>query len=112
MDRIDVVVDVMRPSSDKVIRGLRGTGSEEMAAQVRAARAFASWREGRDGGALRLEPAAQSAFESYADRLALGGRAIVRVGRVARTIADMEERELVSCDDVAEAIGFRSRMMG
>lgn len=112
MDRIDVVVDVMRPSSDKVIRGLRGTGSQEMAEQVRAAREFSSWRQRRDGGALRLEPSAQAAFESYAERLALGGRAIVRVGRVARTIADMEERELVSCDDVAEAIGFRSRMMG
>ena len=39
----------------------------------------------------------------------LGGRAIVRISRVARTVADTHEHELVDRDDLAEALSFRSR---
>lgn len=119
LDRIDVVVDVARPSTAKVIRGQSGVGSRELAEQVEAAREFRDWRERRDGrsarGALesaRLDPRAQATFESLAEGLALGGRAIVRVSRVARTIADLAGHECVSEDDVVEALGFRSRGMG
>lgn len=119
LDRIDVVVDVARPSTAKVIRGQSGVGSRELAEQVEAAREFRDWRERRDGratrGALesaRLDPRAQATFESLAEGLALGGRAIVRVSRVARTIADLAGHERVSEDDVVEALGFRSRGMG
>ena len=116
MDRIDVVVDVARPSSSKVIQGGEGMGSEEMARLVAEAREFRSWRELREDGARdpvasSLEPRAQATFERLADRLALGGRAIVRVARVARTIADLGQRERVSEDDVVEALGFRSRAL-
>lgn len=41
----------------------------------------------------------------------LGGRALTRVARVARTIADLGERDLVAEDDVIEALGFRSRTL-
>lgn len=119
IDRIDLVVDVARPDTSKVIRGQGGMGSHEMAELVAQAREFASWREARSGraphdpvGAAGLEPRAASAFEGLAEALALGGRAIVRVARVARTVADLEERELVSEDDVIEALGFRPRMTG
>ncbi|MBM6774119.1 YifB family Mg chelatase-like AAA ATPase [Olsenella profusa] len=120
MDRIDVVVDVARPDTSKVIQGQEGMGSREMAALVARARAFASWREERSGDeesrdpvrAANLDVAAQAAFERLASALALGGRAIVRVARVARTIADLAERERVCEDDVVEALGFRSRMTG
>ena len=119
MDRIDVVVDVHRPASTDVIRGSEGAGSSEMLEQVLAAREFSSWREARDEarygsgvrGVARLgfEPSARAFFEDSAERLALGGRAIARVGRVARTIADMGGHELVSRDDVGEALQYRSR---
>lgn len=119
IDRIDLVVDVARPDTSKVIRGQVGMGSNEMAKLVAQAREFASWRGARSMrathdpvGAMGLEPRAESAFEELADALALGGRAIVRVARVARTVADLEERELVSEEDVIEALGFRSRMTG
>ena len=117
MDRIDVVVDVARPKTSRVIQGGFGTGSEEMAREVAEAREFRAWREkdageGRDPvAAARLDLRAQTTFESLADGLALGGRAIVRVARVARTIADIEHRERVSEDDVVEALGFRSRAL-
>ncbi|OUO34948.1 YifB family Mg chelatase-like AAA ATPase [Olsenella sp. An290] len=116
LDRIDVVVDVARPSGSKVIRSQAGTGSSQMRDQVMAAREFAAWRAGREGeaaggavAAAHLDPAALAAFEGMAERLSLGGRSIVRVARVARTIADLGARELVGVDDVVEALGFRSR---
>lgn len=119
MDRIDVVVDVSRPASRKVIRGKRGLGSDEMSQTVLAAREFRSWREARLGRGARdpvvaadMEDAARSAFEELSERLALGGRAIARVSRVARTIADMGERERVGEGDIIEALGFRSRTLG
>lgn len=119
MDRIDVVVDVARPRTASVIGGRRGTGTDAMAAQVAAARAFATWRRGRRPGpaadpvaAADLTPEARASFEGLAERLRLGGRAIVRVARVARTIADLAERERVGVEDVVEAVGFRARAAG
>ena len=116
MDCIDVFVDVARPAASSVIKGGEGMSSADMASQVRVGRAFASWRaaKGHAGHAgsvetCALSPEAQSLLELMAERLSLGGRAIARTARVARTIADLSERELVSTDDVAEACAFRSR---
>ncbi|WP_130812127.1 YifB family Mg chelatase-like AAA ATPase [Olsenella sp. Marseille-P4559] len=119
MDRIDVAVDVHRPASTDVIRGSVGASSEEMLDQVMSAREFSSWREARDearlGDSIRgvarlgFEPAARTFFEESAERMALGGRGIARVARVARTIADLGGHELVSRDDVGEALQYRSR---
>lgn len=121
MDRIGLVVDVARPASSRVIRGEEGTGSAALAAQVRAAREFASWRRSQTGGedaavkgtgaiaGLWFSAEAEEALAATASALALGGRAVTRMARVARTIADMEERREVTAGDVAEAVMFRSR---
>ena len=115
MDRIDLVVDVPRPDATKVIDGRPGTSSATMAEQVASALEFRSWREAREGEsapaspASSLEPTARATFESLATSLHLGGRAIARVARVARTIADLAGRERASEQDVVEALGFRSR---
>ena len=117
MDRVDVVVDVPRPETSKVIDGGEGTTSAQMAELVQTARAFRAWREARTDDpppspAAELDRHARGTFESLARGLALGGRAIVRVSRVARTIADLSEHELVSEDDVVEALAFRPRQKG
>lgn len=114
MDRIDVVCDVARPSEKSIIRGGSGMGSSEMRELVANAREFRSWRTSREGeqagpGGARFEDGARALFEDYAARLRLGGRAIVRIARVARTIGDLSEHELVGEQDVVEALGFRSR---
>lgn len=116
MDRIDLVVDVPRPASSRVIRGCSGSSSAELAEIVRAAQEFRVWREAhlpgeRDAISLSQDfaPAAIAAFESLAEGLSLGGRAIARVSHVARTIADIEEHEKVQEQDIVEALGFRSR---
>lgn len=118
MDRIDIVVDVPRPKSARVIKGETGESSASMAQMVAAAREFARWRASRRHATA--DPIADSdfdvralaAFEGMADRLMLGGRAIVRVARVARTIADLAEHEKVVEEDLVEALGYRSRGMG
>lgn len=120
MDRIDVVCDVARPSSDKVIKGRVGLGTAEMALMVTEARERADWRQARlDEHDLRdpvasahMGPKALETFETYARRLCLGGRAIARVARVARTVADVEGHDEVVTGDLVEALGFRSRNMG
>lgn len=119
MDRIDVLVDVARPSSARIIAGERGLSSELMAAQVRTARAFASWRHAKDGldlpdrarsvRELGLDSPACACLEGVASRLGLGGRNIVRIARVARTIADLAEEEEVGREQVIEACAYRTR---
>ena len=42
------------------------------------------------------------------DRIGLSARAYHRLIRVARTIADLEGAEEISCAHLSEAIGFRS----
>ena len=119
MDRIDVLVDVARPASSRVIAGTRGTSSAEMSEQVSAAREYASWRRSRsyDGKPdrlrnvpeLGLDDQAKATLEGTASRLGLGGRNITRIARVARTVADIDEREHVGRDDIVEACAFRTR---
>ncbi len=119
MDRIDVRVDVARPSSARIIAGERGIGSKEMAEQVICAREYGSWWCERHGGStprqsmgvpeLGLDDAAKATLESTARRLGLGGRSIVRIAQVARTIANIDEVERVGKDHVMEACAYRSR---
>jgi len=54
-----------------------------------------------------LPAAAKSLLETAAERLQLSGRAIHRVLRVARTIADLEDAAYLSLDHVDEALQYR-----
>ncbi|MDO4537521.1 MAG: YifB family Mg chelatase-like AAA ATPase [Coriobacteriales bacterium] len=118
MDRIDVLVDVARPASSRIIAGKRGTSSKSMSEQVETARAYSSWRLARahhgsdrecNVRELGLDDAACATLDGYAQRLGLGGRNIVRIARVARTIADLDNSESVSKDHVMEACAYRTR---
>jgi magnesium chelatase family protein len=119
MDRIDIMVYVARPQSERVIEGKRGKSSSEMREEVQVAREFAAWRKARVSDehlgvvqAANLDDKARSTLEAVARRMSFGGRAIARVTRVARTIADMAQRECVIADDVIEASAFRARLEG
>ena len=120
MDRIDLHVDVPRPETSKVIGGCAGDSSDLLREMVVGAIEFGKWREERSGvpsgrprpPAAELDPRARGAFESLARGLSLGGRAIVRVTRVARTIADLAEHEKITEEDVVEALGYRPRTKG
>lgn len=69
------------------------------------ARAPGRWLEMHGG----LQPAARAFLTSAGERLHLSARAFHRVLRVARTIADLEDRTAIDSAHVAEAIGYRPR---
>ncbi|MBQ6523734.1 MAG: YifB family Mg chelatase-like AAA ATPase [Atopobiaceae bacterium] len=115
-NRIDLHVDVARPSSDKVIKGGSGMSSAEMADLVTGAREFAAHRGPAADSASALvatfEESARTTFQTVAARLHMGGRSIARTARVARTIADIEHHDKVTKDDVIEACSYRGRTNG
>lgn len=124
IDRFSMQLDIHRVPSAQMLEGERGTSSETLREGVMRARAFARWRRERQGlcddGLARVLPKGPDAVEAcgladdardFAMAMAeggnLSGRALVGSLRVARTIADMEESEVVRPDHLAEAFGLR-----
>ena len=115
-DRIDIHIDVARPSSNKVIEGGSGLSSPEMADMVMSGKEFAAYRLKKRGPDKKVvssfDDEARKSFETIASRLNMGGRSIARSGKVARTIADIEHHLLVTRDDIVEACSYRGRAHG
>lgn len=115
-DRFDLSVEVKAVPWGE----LRATPSGESSAVVRARVLGARERQlGRDGmlnarlegSALKtsctLDPAGERLLSMAMGRQLLSARGTTRVLRVARTIADLSQREKIDATDVAEAIQFR-----
>ncbi len=131
MDRIDLQLDVRRLPPGSVLDSGTGTDSATLREGVLRAREFAAWRRAREGGgegaqagagrrraatrpceviaSCGLDDAARGFIESMARAYALSGRALLSMLNVARTIADIEERQAVREDHIAEALGLRLR---
>jgi magnesium chelatase family protein len=124
-DRIDICIDVTRPRANQVISGSVGLDSATMRQQVLDATAFRQDRlafvASRNGGEVDFSGGAVAdldfaedalgTFERSATRNRMGGRAIARVARVARTIADVELSPCVQTDHVFEALSYRGQML-
>lgn len=120
MDRIDLFVHL--PSSSPMVynEAPDGPSSSDVRARVIAARErqLARGPNGNEPNgrlspkALRevaaLSQDARALLHTAAERMAMSARAMTRVLRVARTIADIEGEESVRMAHVAEAIGYRS----
>lgn len=123
-DRIDIVMHVSRPDPDLIVKGAGGLATEQMRTQVERGRAFRAWRESRSGFVTAgpthasLESAV-SAFGLDEDATAvlldasrvrrLTGRGIVRLCRIARTVADLDESEYVGARHVLEGSQLQGR---
>ena len=118
MDRIDLHVDVGRVDPSAVMKGASGVDSQSMREGVMAAWEYASWRTAHYGEAqspsdivssCKLRAEDESYFEKVARANNMSGRAVVRTFGVARTIADMAQRERANRDDLLEALAYRVR---
>jgi magnesium chelatase family protein len=121
LDRIDLLVTVDRP----VVQDLAGepqTSSATVRARVEQARARQCSRLRGTGAScnaeldaalirehVRLDAAAQAALARAYTAGVLSARGRERVLRVARTVADLDGRNLVSGADVLTAVGLRQR---
>jgi magnesium chelatase family protein len=118
LDRIDMIVRVDSPTRAELTAPGETQESPEVRARVAAAR---SRQRARLGGArcngdmapaqvrslCRLDRAARATLYAAHERMALSVRGHDRVLRVARTLADLEGRDVIVRSDVAQAIAYR-----
>lgn len=121
LDRIDLHVDVPALSFDELSdERPAGPTSAQVRAQVQAARDRQRARHnGRfhcnahlDAKATRelcaLSSGGKALLEQALEQMGLSARAYDKILRVARTLADLEEREAIGEHHVAEAVQYRS----
>jgi magnesium chelatase family protein len=117
LDRFDMRVEMTRVPPEQLLGRRPGESSATVAARIAAARAIAVARNGGAANALlsgeaalaacRLADADRHGLADLARSLGMTGRGIHRVLRVARTIADLDAREVVTLADLQAAVQLR-----
>ncbi|BCX81370.1 magnesium chelatase family protein [Methylomarinovum caldicuralii] len=116
LDRIDLHLEVGSQSGDLLLSAGRERSSAELREEVIRAREIALARSGCLNAHLPVadierfcfpEPQGQTLLQQAIERLGLSHRALHRVLKVARTIADLDGSETVRVRHVSEAIGYR-----
>ncbi len=117
LDRFDLRIEVGRADPRQLMAAGAGESSTAVAERVRRARAAARERGVRANGELQLasldsrhDLAAEAArtLTRALEHGSLSARGLVRVRRVARTVADLAGRDAVGEDDVLLAMHLRS----
>ncbi|GAC1304006.1 MAG: YifB family Mg chelatase-like AAA ATPase [Vulcanimicrobiaceae bacterium] len=120
LDRIDLHVDVARVEFDEMLARAASESSATIRTRVEAARALAAERyratpyranAGVAGADVRrycaLDADATALLRAASARGHLSVRALDRIARVARTIADLADAPEIAAAHVAEALGYR-----
>ncbi len=108
LDRIDLRVEVAPLPSEQLFARAPQEPSQSIRARVESARAMREAHRGEDGRKRHeLDAEAKAFLRTAADRGALSARAIDRLIRVARTIADLVGAERIQAAHVAEASMYR-----
>ena len=123
LDRLDIHIEVPRVDYEKLADKRQVETSAMVRACVQAARERQLQRfvgtkltcnaemgpaEVRD--CCEAEPAAEKLLKAAMQQLHLSARAFRRVLKLARTIADLSESEVIAANHVAEAIQYRPRV--
>jgi len=115
-DRIDIKLEVPAPREGELVAPAAGEASAAIKARVQKAREIQLARQGKPNALLGTrEIDRHCATDRDGDqllrhalaRLLLSARAYHRVLRVARSIADLCEKNVIAAEHVAEAIQYR-----
>ena len=120
LDRIDIQVEVDSVPVSEIRDAAPAESSERVAERVARAREVQRKRYRQSGihcnaqldnagirRHCRMSPEAESLLHMAVDRMNLSMRAYHRVIRVARTLADLQEKEEIGTPEIAEAIQYR-----
>jgi len=126
LDRIDLRIHVPALTASELMRPNEPEPSHIVAARVARARARQLQRfsdlglkdvrtNGRCPAALvekiaRLEPPARPLLRQVAEKMRLSARAYHRILKVALTLADLDQRDEISAQNLAEAVSYRLGM--
>lgn len=105
LDRFDLVVPVTRPTSSELLSRVPAECSADVAARVAIARRRADSR-GSHEPVLTTE--ATDLLSKKLDEGELSARGLGKITRVAQTIADLAEAEIVNDNHVSEALSLRA----
>jgi len=124
IDRVDIFVEVPHIDYEKLADDRLGEESERVQARVEAARQI---QRGRFNGTrlscnaemtptevrefCKVEESAQSLLKAAMKQLYLSARAFHRILKIGRTLADMENTDIIKAHHLAEAIQYRPRRM-
>jgi magnesium chelatase family protein len=121
LDRIDLHVEVPAVSLEE-LKGVSGESTHDVASRVRAARAVQrqrwerldlnTWNADMSSNQVhescKLDPEAQRLLDRAFEKLGLSARAVHRVLKVSRTLADLGGDSNIRTQHLAEAIQYRS----
>jgi len=124
IDRVDIFVEVPHIDYEKLADDRLGEQSSAVQARVKAARAIQQKR--LEGTKLtcnaemtpaevrefcQVEESAQSLLKAAMKQLYLSARAFHRILKLAHTIADLENADIIKAHHLAEAIQYRPKRM-
>lgn len=118
LDRIDLQVEVATQKAELLFQDdeQKGTSSESVKAVVIEARRIQQERQGKANARLapkeinkfcRLGKAEQDYLTALCDKLGYSARAVHRILKVARTLADLDSEETIARKHLAEAVHYR-----
>lgn len=121
LDRIDIHIEVPPVPFRELSEETSGTDSDTMREQVLAARRLQA-RRFQDAPNIangkmtppqirtvcRLESGAEDLLRAAMEEMGLSARAHDKILRIARTIADLDEADLIGCHHLSEAINYRT----
>ncbi len=124
LDRVDIFVEVPHIDYEKLADDRLGEQSDKVRARVKAARSIQHQRF--EGTRLvcnaemtptevrefcQVEESAQSLLKAAMKQLYLSARAFHRILKIARTIADLENADIIKAQHLAEAIQYRPKWL-